>query len=169
MDSGDDDELRIIGSRNPYIGHPLEPQARDDADLNGNKGGGFPDVSLNSTKPSTDGRKIRAVLAALAPRTVQDPHIWHLSQESMGLIGPSGKRNTWLGKNSDSKAGKRSKFHYDDEASADQFVYVIGEEGYWRNHEVSSDQPPPHHPPGTSGVREKSRVCPNRLLTKLLS
>jgi hypothetical protein len=28
-------------------------------------------------------------------------------------------------------------------AGTDQFVYVIAEEGYWRNHEVSAPLPPP--------------------------
>jgi hypothetical protein len=155
MDSGDDDELRIIGFTNPYIVHPLEPQAQDDADAEGNNGR-FPDASSNNTKPSTIGREARAALIAHAPRTVEDRHIWHLSQDSMGLNDPSGKRNTWLGKTSDSKAGKRSKFHYDDEASTEQLVYVIGEEGYWRNHEVSSNQRPPPPPP-RNPRREKEK------------
>jgi hypothetical protein len=73
----------------------------------------------------------------------------------MGLMDPSGKkRNVWQGKNSDSKAGKDFKFHYDDAAGTGQFVYVIGEEGYWRNHEVSD---PPVREPSSESLLTKTR------------
>ena len=141
------DAVGGAGASDPYIIHPLEPQPQDDVDVEDDN-----DIlsyaPSNSTDKSADRKEGRAVLVARAPRTVQDPHIWHLSQDSMGLYDPSGERNRWAGKTSDSKAGKEWKFHYDNDASTDQFVYVVGEEGYWRNHEVSCD--PPARPPASS-------------------
>ncbi|KAM0321646.1 hypothetical protein ACHAQA_010002 [Verticillium albo-atrum] len=65
-------------------------------------------------------------------------------QDSMGLkdqTDPARKKfNVWRGKTSDSRVGKDYKYHFDDEATTDSFVYVVGEDGYWKNHEEFTGQ-----------------------------
>lgn len=73
-----------------------------------------------------------------APDSRTHARIWHLSQDSMGLNAPDGQRNVWRRGNSDSidTASSEPIFHFDKDADSDQVVYVVSEEGYWRNHPV---------------------------------
>ncbi|KAK1974041.1 pectate lyase superfamily protein-domain-containing protein [Colletotrichum cereale] len=65
-----------------------------------------------------------------APTSQTDRLIWHLSQDSL----PKGQ--TWRGQGSDSVDANNVnfRFHYDDAGGANQYVYVVGERGYWTAH-----------------------------------
>lgn len=70
-------------------------------------------------------------------------NIWHLSYDSMGLINRARSsaaetiRNIWGDRDSGTKLGPFPRFEFDNDMDTDQYVYVIGDRGYWRTHAVS--------------------------------
>lgn len=133
-----------VGSSDPNFGPQWTSGQEDDLDV---KDGDFtPEDTVNGTDSLLYGRGTGSVLVKREPANQKTDKIWHLSQDSLGLWfqdpkpkNPKKKmtRGVWRGKTSESVAGKDFNFYYDSAAGSGQYVYVINEEGYFRDHEVS--------------------------------